>query len=37
MINDPERMGKEFVVALFEVLPQHLPAGAEGNNENIEP
>jgi hypothetical protein len=37
MINASERMGEELVVALFEVLPQHLPAGTEGNNENTEP
>jgi len=37
MINASERMGKELFVALFEVLTQHLPAGTEGNNENIEP
>jgi hypothetical protein len=37
MINDSEKMGKELVVALFEVLPQHLPAGTEGYNENIQP
>jgi hypothetical protein len=37
MINAWEMMGKELVVALFGVLPQHLPAGTEGNNENIEP
>jgi hypothetical protein len=37
MINVSERMEKELVVALFEVLPQHLPAGTnEKNNENIE-
>lgn len=37
MISALERIEKELVVALFEGLYQHLPAGTEGNNENIEP
>jgi hypothetical protein len=38
MINVLEKMGKELVVALFEVLSQHLHAGTtEGNKKNIEP